>query len=578
MPERDAITVNLADGFLLIAAGVRRESGGALAADLMLQNGRVLFADRAVLNSAEGVSEWAGRATAEGRPTAARMAEAVREYVLPEALSILQDEPKRPTQADDLVRLALDATDLAADAAQDAELFHTPDRQAHATLTIGDHRETWPVRSRGFRLWLAGRFFAKRGKAPGGQALADAINILEGKALFAGAEHPVFARVAARGETVYLDLADAAWRAVEVDATGWRVVADPPVKFRRARGMLPLPAPTGGGTLADLRAFANVRAEDDWRLVLGWLLGALRPRGPYAVLVVHGEQGSAKSTLARLLRALLDPNEAPIRAAPRDERDLAIAAANGWCLAVDNLSRLPDWLSDAYCRLATGGGFATRTLYENDEETIFNSQRPIVLNGIEEIATRGDLLDRAIVVYLPTIPEEERRPEAELWAAFERVRPGALGALLDAVSAALRNEAATRLARAPRMADFARWVTAAEPALGWEAGAFVAAYARNRREANDLTLDASPVAPAVRAWAATLTEPWEGTATDLLALLDGRTDDKTRRLKAWPDSGRELSNALRRLAPNLRAAKVVLTFDIRRHGGRRVIRVERGAA
>ncbi len=576
MPERDAISVNLGDGYLLIAAGVRRQKDGALAADVMLQNGHILFASPAVLNTPEGPQAWAEQATAEDRPTADRLAEALREFILPDALAALQEETRKPTQADDLVRIALDTADLTADVAAEAELFHDPHGEPYASIVVGDHRETWPIHSRGFRQWLARRFFEQRGKAPSSQALADATNVLAGQARFDGPEFPVFTRVAVLDGAIYLDLANEHWQAVEVTGTGWRVVDAPPVKFRRTRAMLPLPIPAPG-TLDDLRRFINVRCEDDWRLILGWLLGAFRPQGPYPVLVVHGEQGSAKSTLARLLRALLDPNEAPIRAAPGDERDLAIAATNGWCLAYDNISHIPDWLSDAYCRVATGGGFATRTLYENDEETIFNSQRPVILNGIEEIATRGDLLDRSLIVYLPTIREAQRRTERELWADFERVRPGVLGALLTVVAAALQHEATTTLARKPRMADFAQWVTAAAPALGWEREAFLDAYVANRREANDLTLDASPVSQIVRDWAATLDEPWEGTASDLLKLLDGRADEKTQKLKVWPNNARSLSNTLRRLAPNLRAAGIDVGFDIRKHGGKRLIRVERSA-
>ena len=59
-----------------------------------------------------------------------------------------------------------------------------------------------------------------------------------------------------------------------------------------------------------------------------------------------------------------------------------IAATNGWCLAFDNVSVIQAWLSDALCRLATGGGFATRGLYTDDEETIIDAQRPVVLNGV----------------------------------------------------------------------------------------------------------------------------------------------------------------------------------------------------
>ena len=111
----------------------------------------------------------------------------------------------------------------------------------------------------------------------------------------------------------------------------------------------------------------------------------------------------------------MDPNTAALRSTPRDERDLVIAATNGWLIALDNLSHLSDWLSDALCRLATGSGFATRELYTNAEEAIFAAQRPVVMNGIEEVATRGDLLDRALILYLPTIPEAKRQDDKAFW-------------------------------------------------------------------------------------------------------------------------------------------------------------------
>ena len=244
--------------------------------------------------------------------------------------------------------------------------------------------------------------------------------MLEGKALYDGPELPVYTRLAEHNSAIYLDLGNAQWQAVEITSSGWQVIDTPPVKFRRAKGMLPLPEPVRGGTLAALRPFVNLASEDDWRLLVSWLLAAFRPTGPYPVLVVYGEQGSAKSSLVRVLRALVDPNTAALRTTSREERDLVIAATNGWLIALDNLSHLPDWLSDALCRLATGSGFATRELYTDADETIFAAQRPIVLNGIEEVATRGDLLDRAITLYLPTIPEDQRKDEKVFWEDLSR--------------------------------------------------------------------------------------------------------------------------------------------------------------
>lgn len=472
-----------------------------------------------------------------------------------------KSKSRGPTQATQLVGLA-----------EAAELFHTPSGEAFATVPVGKHGETWPVRSKGFRRWLSRRFYESARTAPSSQALQDALGVLEGRAQYDGPERAVYTRVAEHDGAIYLDLANDAWEAVEITPGGWRILADPPVRFRRAKGMLPLPHPETGGSLEELRPFLNV-ADEDRPLVVGWLIGTLRPRGPYSVLIEHGEQGSAKSTAGRVLRSLVDPNTAALRAEPREGRDLMIAATNGWLMAFDNLSHLPPWLSDALCRLATGGGFATRELYANDEEVIFDAQRPVLLNGIEDIASRSDLLDRAIVVYLPNIPEDHRRPEAEFWAAFEAARPRILGALLDAVSAALRNLPQVKLERLPRMADFALWVVAAEPALGWEPGTFLAAYARNRDGANELGLEASPVAVALRELLATapVGTPFPGTATEWLGFLSRKVSPEFRHQRGWPKNARALSNALRRLAPNLRAAGIDVRFPTGRRHGRQIV-------
>jgi hypothetical protein len=273
------------------------------------------------------------------------------------------------------------------------------------------------------------------------------------------------------------------------------------------------------------------------------------------VLLLQGEQGSAKSSAERLLRALVDPSVAPLRTTPRNEHDLFIAATSAWVIALDNISNLQPWLSDALCRLSTGGGFSTRTLYENREQELFDATRPLVANGIADVATWPDLLDRGIIVPLPHIPDEERKPETELWAAFERARPAILGALFNAVAGALGAVSSLRLERMPRMADFALWVTAAEDALGWEAGAFMDAYTGNRKEATETAFEADPVAEAVRAFMEKRTE-WTGTAGELWKELSGLVDEEVRHTKAWPGAPNALSGRLKRLAPALRGIGV----------------------
>lgn len=483
-----------------------------------------------------------------------------------EALGI-ESKKERETQAQALVNLALTAG---------VELFHDPEGKAYATVPINGHKETWPITARGsgpFRNWLRRLFYEKHGKPPGSQALQDAVGVLEAKAQFDGPEYPVFTRLAEKDGRIYLDLGNETWEAVEVGPDGWRVVSYPPVKFRRAKGMLPLPHPEPGGSIEELRRFVNVPDEASWRLLVAWLIAALRPKGPYPVLLLQGEQGSAKSTTARVLRSLVDPNTAPLRTVPKEERDLMIAAANSWVLSFDNLSGIPAWLSDSICRLATGGGFSTRTLYENDEETIFSACRPVVANGIDELASRHDLLDRAIILNLPPIPEEERIDEATFWAEFEEARPRILGALLNAISAGLRNFEQVWLDKMPRMADFAKWVVACEEALPWPAGGFLEAYMGNKAEAVELALEADVVAAAVKS----LIEEqgaWEGTASELLVCLEAQVSEQAKRNRAWPNSARTLSNRLRRAATFLRATGIEVEFSrTPGSGSKRLIRL-----
>jgi hypothetical protein len=368
-------------------------------------------------------------------------------------------------------------TDVLIELAQSAELFHAPDGTSYADIIDG-HRETWPIRGKGFRRWLAGTYYKKTQGAPNAEAMQSALNVIEAKAQFDAPEHVVHVRVGGSDGKLYLDLCDDTWRAVEIDATGWRVIGSPAVRFRRSAGMRPLPVPEHGGSIAALRAFLNVKSDSDFVLSVAWALACLRNRGPYPVLVLAGEQGTAKSTFSAILRSLLDPNAASLRALPREERDLFIAANNAHVIAFDNVSGIPLWMSDTLCRLATGASFAARQLYTDQDEVLFEAARPVILNGIEDIVTRHDLADRALFLTLEPIREEQRRPETELRAAFEAERPRILGALLDAVAEGLKRLPETRLSKLPRMADFALWATACETAL-WPAGTFWSAYCSN---------------------------------------------------------------------------------------------------
>src|SRR5262249_55776954 len=281
---------------------------------------------------------------------------------------------------------------------------------------------------------------------------------------------------------------------------------------------------------------------------------AFRPVGPYPVLIIHGHQGSAKSTLLTVIRELIDPQTAAHLAEPRSTGDLMVTALNGWMLAFDNLSTLPNWLSDSLCRLATGGGFATRAIYSNDERNVIFAERPIVLSGIDEFVRRGDLADRGVVLHLPLLPQSKRREREELWGEFRELQPRILGGLLHAAAGGLRELRSVRPTGLPRMADFARFGEAVGRGLGWPPDAFLTLYMQNRQEATLSTLEDSILASLllknlklIGAGLVNLT----GTASDLHRKLTLELDRRTAASASWPKTPALFARELRRLAPIL---------------------------
>lgn len=449
-----------------------------------------------------------------------------------------------------------------------ARLFHSPQGDPFAVVRVNGHLETWGIRTKGLADWLSHEYYKQEGRGPSSNALKETVDTLAARAKYEGDEEETNLRVAGTQEAVYLDLVDPDWRVIEVTADGWRLVKESPVNFIRRPGMKSLPVPAAGGSLRDLQQVLNVPGEEEFCLVVCWLVGTLHPHGPYPLLALEGQQGSAKSVNARLIAGVIDPKRPPLRSVPRSEQDLIIGAQAGWVYGLDNLSSMPEWVADALCRLATGAGLGFRQLYTDDEEKIFEARRPIILNGIVNVANRGDLADRALLVHLPRIPADARRTEEEIEAVFEPLRAGILGALLDAVAEALSKRSSVNLHRAPRMADFASWVVAAEGALPWEPGLALQALEANQSEVMETAIANEPLTRAIVDLMA-LERGFCGNAQELLSALDSHVDRETRSAPGWPKTAKGLSDALNRIAPVLAYAGVVLQRERESTGRRR---------
>lgn len=399
----------------------------------------------------------------------------------------------------------------------------------------------------GLRTRLASLYYETYQKVPGGSGLTDALTVLEGQARQSDPV-PIGLRVAAAGDDrVVLDLGGEEGRCVIVDATGWRVAQRSPVLFRRSALTDPLPVPATGGSLDELRGLLNVD-EARWRLIVGWLVAALLPDLPHPVLAITGEQGTAKSTAARFIVGLVDPSPAPLRTQPREMRSWAAAAMASWVVALDNISTIPDWLSDTLCKAVTGDAIVERSLHTDDDINVLAFRRVIALTSIDAGRLAGDLAERLLPIELERIPAARRRVDAEVTAAYRQARPHVLGALLDLTARVLAALPAVQLATAPRMADFARILAALDAVEGWST---FADYSAAAADASGDVLDSDPIAAAVCTLVAE--RDWQGTHAEL---LDAITPDRPP--PGWPKSAKALSGHLKRLAPALRSARGVL--------------------
>lgn len=434
----------------------------------------------------------------------------------------------------------------------ETELWRDKQGQVFVTLPKDGHLENWHIYSDWFRSYLNFLYQSQCGGIAGGSTVRDIQDALAAQARHRGPVHQSNIRVGRGNGAIYLDLCNSDWQVVEVTTAGWRICDRCPIKFLRTASMQPLPEPIAGGGVNQLRRFANPANEPQFQLIVGWLIGALWAQGPYPILAMSGEQGSGKTQLTRALRALIDPNISPVRSISKSEQDLLISALNSHCLAFDNLSGIPLWLSDALCRLSTGAGFATRALYENTAETIIQASRPVILNGIPDLSSTPDLADRSLAVHLPRIETHNRQTEDEFWQDFELARPKILAGLLDALSMALRRIGTTELADLPRMADFAKVVESAAPALGWSEGSFLDALKSNAADLSNIALDSDPVATAIVNLLHITNEDFYGTATELLDKLNGQVTDEIRKQRTWPNTAAKVGNRLRRIAPVLR--------------------------
>jgi len=464
-----------------------------------------------------------------------------------EAPLVILNSDEKLSQADKLVLLCQSRQPI---------LFCDQTGVVYARISQNGVNVIMPLRSQVFKAWLANLLWIYEQKAPGTQAVYSALNVLVAMANSNNSKYTLYNRVAPAEDGFWIDMADDKWRAIKVDAGGWRIVEDPPILFKRYSHQLPLSEPVPGGDPWKLLDFMNI-APDDHATRLPFLctvITFLIPDIPHPIICTYGHQGSAKSWLFRLIRRLIDPSVVELLSLPYDQREHIQQLDHHWCAFYDNITYLPPQQSDILCRATTGGGFTKRELYSDNDDIVYDFRRCVGLNGINIPAQRGDLLDRVLLLNLLDIPKDKRKTERQLSSEFEGCKAEILGGFLDTVVKALQLYPSINPKGLFRMADFTRWGCAISVALGRTAEEFISAYEENVNSQIEEAAHASPVATVLL----DLLEAqrgWDDTPTKLYRTLLNHAEGLkiSTHQKGWPKAPHVLVRQLNELAPSLKA-------------------------
>jgi hypothetical protein len=206
--------------------------------------------------------------------------------------------------------------------------------------------------------------------------------------------------------------------------------------------------------------------------------------------------------------------------------------------------------------IGIGAGFSKRELYTNDDDIIYNIKRCIGLNGINQVAKKSDLLDRAILV--ETMPLEQRKTETDIETAYEADLPQILSVILTILSETLRVQSTIKISNYQRLADYHHYGAAITQALGYTIEEFNNAYKNKVETQIDEVIDNDPLALAFLTYFEhyfTLEkQQYKGTATDLLYQLTQTAETiqiKTNQKNTWPQDSPRFKQRLNALKPAL---------------------------
>ena len=388
---------------------------------------------------------------------------------------------------------------------------------------------------------------------PSSEAIKNTIAVLEGRASFAGPLHKIHNRFAWNNNDLWYDLTNEAWQAIKINSQGWEIIDNPPILFKRYSHNRPQIIPAINGDAQLILNYVNIQDKQQQLLLMVFLISCFIPDIAHVVLVIFGSQGSAKSTLSKLLRRIIDPSVIEVSSIPDTHKELVQTLAHHAFLFFDNVSYISETTSDILCKAVTGSGFPKRELYSDDEDVIYSFKRCIGINGINLMGTRPDLLERSLLLELHRIDPNNRKQEKELMIGFEKEIPLILGGVLDVLVKAIQIKSSVQIKSLPRMADFAVWGCAISRALGYTESDFLDAYHVNISKQTETVLNENIVATAIMSFMDERNS-WTGTATGLLGELTNHAKFQNIDTyeKYWPKASNTLARRLNELKVNLK--------------------------
>jgi len=423
----------------------------------------------------------------------------------------------------------------------------------YASIAVNSHREVKRLDSEDFKYWLIYLFRNKKGYTPKKESVSQAISALSANALYEIKERtPLSVRVAKTDETFWYDLSNSDYQAVKITADGWSIEDNPPELFVRLRHQIPQVLPKSNGDIYKIFDYINI--NENKTLFLCWMISCFIPDIPHPMPIFHGEKGAAKSTSCALLKKIIDPSSLGVLTLQKAERTMAVNLQNHWLLPFDNVSCINEETSDTLCRAITGSGIQQRKLHTNGDDYIFTFKRCIALNGINNVARRSDLLDRAILIELSRIDENKRKENSAITKEFDKDLPLILGNIFDILSKAIKIYPNVKLNKLPRMADFSHWGYAIAQALGDLGKTFLDEYKCNYNKQNIEAINSDIVATLLIAFMKEK-EIWKGKVSELLKELTYLADREKIKTKTndFPSQANLLSRKLNSLKSNFKS-------------------------